>query len=100
MEEISKSSAGKKAMLELSAASVKDILKSDNLNMKEGEVFGFAVNWAREEIKRSKAEEKKDSVKKILEDTGILTMVRFPAMTAEECAAQVRLDSTLCVHPH
>jgi hypothetical protein len=65
-----------------------EIIKSDRLNCKEGEVFDAAVTWGKNACK-----EKKEDEKKIMGE--LLSHVRFPLMTTQDIAVSVAPSSLL-----
>jgi len=69
----------------LDAKILKNILKRDTLNIKEGDLFDAVVEWGKNEAKDEKASS--ETLAKILVD--ILPLVRFPAMSMTEVAAKV-----------
>jgi len=78
----------KSALVALPKEILLEIIKSDRLNCKEGEVFDAVVVWG-----KNAAKEKKDEDKKILAD--ILPHVRFPLMTTQDIAVSVAPSTLL-----
>jgi len=66
----------------LSKETFLEIIKSDKLNCKEGEVFEAVVSWSKNAVK-----EKKEDEKKIMAE--LLPHVRFPNMTTQDIAVSV-----------
>jgi len=65
-----------------------EIVKSDKLNCKEGEVFDAVVAWSKNAVK-----EKKEDEKKIMAE--LLPHVRFPNMTTQDIAVSVSPSGVL-----
>jgi len=72
----------KSALNALPKETLIEVIKSDRLNCKEGEVFEAVQSWSKNAIK-----EKKEDEKKILAE--LLPHVRFPNMTTQDIAVSV-----------
>jgi len=72
----------KSALNSLPKETLVEILKSDKLNCKEGEVFEAVTSWSKNAVK-----EKKEDEKKIMAE--LLPLVRFPNMTTQDIAVSV-----------
>jgi len=66
---------------------MEQILKSDNLSMSEGDVLEALVKWGQREAKEKKLGDDAEALRKAL--TGLLELIRFPAMPSEEIATKV-----------
>jgi len=71
----------------LKLETLKLILKSDTLNLPEGDIFDVVVKWGTAELKKQKKEKKE--LKSLLETTGLFHLVRLPCMDMADVAAKV-----------
>lgn len=70
--------------LNLSKSLLKEVLKSDQLIVKENELFLKVLDWGKHQLKKEKKDnlkDEKEALKELLDD--IFPLIRFPLMSAD-----------------